>query len=59
VKTIRDIFAPMGGVDLQIPPRGPTRDAGMKWRGQYGYRRCQSPARLIDHQDWFESSFRL
>jgi antitoxin FitA len=29
-KAIRDIFAPLGGVDLQIPPRGPIRDPGIK-----------------------------
>ena len=27
---IRDIFAPLGGVELQIPPRGPIRDPGIK-----------------------------
>jgi antitoxin FitA len=25
-EAIRQIFAPMGGVDLKIPPRGPIRD---------------------------------
>jgi antitoxin FitA len=29
-KAIRDIFAPLGGVELQIPPRGPIRDPGIK-----------------------------
>ncbi|MFZ0479521.1 MAG: hypothetical protein WAL71_10255 [Terriglobales bacterium] len=29
-KAIREIFAPLGGVDLQIPPRGPIRDPGIK-----------------------------
>jgi antitoxin FitA len=29
-KAIRDIFAPLGGVDLKIPPRGPIRDPGIK-----------------------------
>ncbi|MGA3195307.1 MAG: plasmid stabilization protein [Terriglobales bacterium] len=29
-KAIRDIFAPLGGVELQIPPRGPIRDPGNK-----------------------------
>jgi len=29
-KAIRDIFAPFGGVELQIPPRGPIRDPGIK-----------------------------
>ena len=29
-KAIRDIFAPLGGVVLQIPPRGPIRDPGIK-----------------------------
>ena len=27
---IRKIFAPLGGVELQIPPRGPIRDPGIK-----------------------------
>jgi plasmid stability protein len=30
VKAIRDIFEPLGGVDLQIPPRGPIRDPGIR-----------------------------
>jgi antitoxin FitA len=30
VKSIRDIFEPLGGVDLQIPPRGPIRDPGIR-----------------------------
>jgi len=30
VKAIRDIFEPLGGVDLKIPPRGPIRDPGIK-----------------------------
>ena len=30
VKAIRDIFEPLGGVDLEIPPRGPIRDPGIK-----------------------------
>jgi plasmid stability protein len=25
-QAIRDIFAPLGGVDLKLPPRGPIRD---------------------------------
>ncbi|HEX4487950.1 MAG TPA: hypothetical protein VH088_16860 [Terriglobales bacterium] len=25
-QAIRDIFAPLGGVELDIPPRGPIRD---------------------------------
>jgi len=25
-KAIREIFEPLGGVELQIPPRGPIRD---------------------------------
>jgi plasmid stability protein len=29
-KAIREIFAPLGGVELQIPPRGPIRDPGIK-----------------------------
>ncbi len=29
-KAIRDIFASLGGVELQIPPRGPIRDPGIK-----------------------------
>lgn len=30
VKAIREIFEPIGGVDLEIPPRGPIRDPGIK-----------------------------
>jgi antitoxin FitA len=30
VKAVRDIFEPLGGVDLKIPPRGPIRDPGIK-----------------------------
>jgi plasmid stability protein len=30
VAEIRKIFAPLGGVELQIPPRGPIRDPGIK-----------------------------
>ena len=30
VKAIREIFAPLGGVDLEIPPRGPIRDPGIR-----------------------------
>jgi plasmid stability protein len=30
VREIRDIFEPLGGVDLQIPPRGPIRDPGIR-----------------------------
>jgi plasmid stability protein len=29
-KAIRDIFAPLGGVELEIPPRGPIRDPGIR-----------------------------
>ena len=29
VKAIREIFEPLGGVDLDIPPRGPIRDPGI------------------------------
>jgi antitoxin FitA len=29
-KAIREIFAPMGGVNLKIPPRGPIRDPGIR-----------------------------
>lgn len=29
-QAIRDIFAPLGGVELKIPPRGPIRDPGIK-----------------------------
>jgi plasmid stability protein len=28
-KAIREIFEPLGGVELQIPPRGPIRDPGI------------------------------
>ena len=30
VKAIRDIFEPLGGVELEIPPRGPIRDPGIR-----------------------------
>jgi len=30
VKAIRDIFEPLGGVELDIPPRGPIRDPGIR-----------------------------
>jgi len=30
VKAIREIFEPLGGVDLDIPPRGPIRDPGIR-----------------------------
>jgi antitoxin FitA len=30
VKAIRDIFVPLGGVELEIPPRGPIRDPGIR-----------------------------
>jgi len=30
LKSIRDIFEPLGGVDLDIPPRGPIRDPGIR-----------------------------
>jgi hypothetical protein len=30
VKSIRDIFEPLGGVELEIPPRGPIRDPGIR-----------------------------
>ena len=30
VKSIRQIFEPLGGVDLEIPPRGPIRDPGIR-----------------------------
>jgi plasmid stability protein len=30
VKAIRDIFEPLGGVNLEIPPRGPIRDPGIR-----------------------------
>ena len=29
-KAIRDIFEPLGGVELEIPPRGPIRDPGIR-----------------------------
>lgn len=29
-EAIRRIFAPLGGVDLKIPPRGPIRDPGIR-----------------------------
>lgn len=29
-EAIRRIFAPLGGVDLRIPPRGPMRDPGIR-----------------------------
>jgi plasmid stability protein len=29
-RAIRDIFEPLGGVDLKIPPRGPIRDPGIR-----------------------------
>ena len=29
-KAIREIFAPLGGVELEIPPRGPIRDPGIR-----------------------------
>jgi antitoxin FitA len=29
-EAIREIFAPLGGVDLKIPPRGPIRDPGIR-----------------------------
>ena len=29
-KVIRDIFTPLGGVELDIPPRGPIRDPEIK-----------------------------
>jgi antitoxin FitA len=29
-KAIREIFAPLGGVELQLPPRAPLRDPGIK-----------------------------
>ena len=29
-KAIREIFAPLGGVELKIPPRGPIRDPGIE-----------------------------
>jgi plasmid stability protein len=30
VTAIRRRFAPLGGVDLKIPPRGPIRDPGIR-----------------------------
>ena len=30
VKAIREIFEPLGGVDLDTPPRGPIRDPGIR-----------------------------
>jgi plasmid stability protein len=30
VESIRRRFAPLGGVDLEIPPRGPIRDPGIR-----------------------------
>lgn len=30
VKAIREIFEPLGGVELEIPPRGPIRDPGIR-----------------------------
>ena len=30
VKAVREIFEPLGGVDLEIPPRGPIRDPGIR-----------------------------
>jgi len=30
VKAIREIFEPLGGVDLEIPPRKPIRDPGIR-----------------------------
>jgi antitoxin FitA len=30
VKGIRHIFGPLGGVDLEIPPREPIRDPGIR-----------------------------
>ena len=29
-EAIRRIFAPLGGVNLKIPPRGPIRDPGIR-----------------------------
>jgi plasmid stability protein len=29
-EAIRQIFGPLGGVDLKLPPRGPIRDPGIK-----------------------------
>ena len=28
-QAIREIFGPLGGVELEIPPRGPIRDPGI------------------------------
>ena len=30
VKAIRGIFEPLGGVELEIPPREPIRDPGVR-----------------------------
>jgi plasmid stability protein len=30
MKAIRDIFEPLGGVDLELPPRGPIRDPDIR-----------------------------
>lgn len=30
VRAIREIFEPLGGVELEIPPRGPIRDPGIR-----------------------------
>ena len=30
VRAVRAIFEPLGGVDLEIPPRGPIRDPGIR-----------------------------
>jgi antitoxin FitA len=30
VRAVREIFEPLGGVELQIPPRGPIRDPGIR-----------------------------
>jgi len=30
VESIRRRFAPLGGVELEIPPRGPIRDPGIR-----------------------------
>lgn len=29
-KSVREIFEPLGGVDLEIPARGPIRDPGIR-----------------------------
>ncbi len=29
-KAIHELFAPLGGVELKIPPRGPIRDPGIR-----------------------------